>query len=46
MILQKFVTFVNKNFKRNMLNLKYIVKVVTIVIMQVNIEMLHITYVI
>ena len=46
MILQKFVIFVNKNFKRNMLNLKYIVKVVTIVIMQVNIEMLHITYVI
>ena len=46
MILQKIFIFTNKNFKINMPNLKDIVKVVTIVIMQVNIEMLHITYVI
>ena len=46
MILQKIFIFTNKNLKINMPNLKDIVKVVTIVIMQVNIEMLHITYVI
>ena len=37
-ILQKFVTFVKKNLKINMLKIK--------IIMQVNIEVLHIAYVI
>ena len=43
---QKFVVFINKNFKINMLKIKNIVKPGAIVMIQVNIEVLDIAYVI
>ena len=46
MKMQKFVIFVKKNLKINMLKIKNIVKLGIIVIIQVNIEELHIAYVI
>ena len=42
MKIQKSAIFVNKNLKINMLKIKNIVKSGIIVIVQVNIEMLHI----
>ena len=44
--MQISVIFVKKNFKINMVKIKNIVKLETIVIMQVNIDVLHIVYVI
>ena len=46
MKMQKFVLFVKKTLSINMLKIKNIVNLGTIVIMQGNIEMLHIAYVI
>ena len=45
MKIQKSVMFVKKNLKINMLKIKNIVKLETIVIIQENIELLHIAYV-
>ena len=42
---QRFVIFVKKYLKINMLKIKNIAKVGTIAIIQVNIELLQITYV-
>ena len=42
--MQKFVIFVIKYLKGNMLKIKHFVKIGIIVIMQVNIEVLHIAY--
>ena len=44
MKMQKSVTCVKKNLKFNMLKIKNIVKLETVVIIQGNIEVLHITY--
>ena len=44
--MQKFVTFVKKNLKINMLKTKNIVKLGAIVIIQGNIQVLQIAYVI
>ena len=46
MKMQKFVLFVKKTLSINMLKIKNIVNLGTIVIIQGNIEMLHIAYVI
>ena len=46
MNMQKSVIFVEKNFKIDMLKIKNIKKLVINVIIQANIEVLHITYVI
>ena len=46
MEMQKFVVFVKNNMKINMLKIKIIVKLGTNVIIQVNIKVLHIAYVI
>ena len=46
MKMQKFIILVKKIPNINMLKIKNIEKLVTIVIMQVNIEALHIAYVI
>ena len=46
MKIQKHVTLVQKNVKINMLKIKNIEKLETIIIMQVNIKMLHVAYVI
>ena len=42
----KFVIFVKKNSKKNMLKIKTIVRLGTILIIQGNIEVLHISYLI
>ena len=44
--MQKFVMFVNKNLKINMLKTQNIVKLGTVVIIKRNIGVLHIAYVI
>ena len=44
--MQKFVTFVKKGLKINMLKIKIILKLGTIVIIQGNIEVLHTAYII
>ena len=44
--MQKFVIFAKKSFKINMLKTKIIVKVEIIVIIQADIEVLHIAYLI
>ena len=46
MKMQKFVMFVKKSLKINMLKIKNTAKLGIIVIIQVNIEVLHIAYVI
>ena len=46
MKMQKFVLFVKKTLSINMLKIKNIVNLGTIVIIQGNVEMLHIAYVI
>ena len=46
MITQKYAIIVKKNWKKNMKKMKSIAKLATIITMQVNIEVLHITYVI
>ena len=46
MKMQKFVIFANKNLKINMLKIKNVKKLETIVIVKVNIEVLRIAYVI
>ena len=46
MKIQKFASFVKKNLKINMLKIKSIIKLGTIVTMKGNIEVLHMTYVI
>ena len=46
MKMQKSIIFVKKDLKIKMLKIKNNVKLGTIVIMQVNIDMLHIAYVI
>ena len=44
--MQKSVTFVNNSLKMNRLKIKNILKLETIVIMQVNTKVMHIVYVI
>ena len=44
--IQKFVIFIRENFQINMLKVKNIAKLEIIVIIQENIEVLHIAYVI
>ena len=46
MKMQKYIIFVKKNLKMNMIKIKSIVKLGFIVVIQVNIEVLHIAYVI
>ena len=46
MKMQKSVVFVKKNLKINIRKIKHIVKLEIIVIIQENIELLHIAYVI
>ena len=46
MKMQKFVPFIKKNLKINMLKIKNIAKLATIVIISVNKEVLHLAYVI
>ena len=46
MIIQKYAIIVKKNWKKNMKKMKSIAKLATIITMQVNIEVLHTTYVI
>ena len=44
MKMQKFAIFVNKNLKINILKIKNIVKLKTLVIIQLNTEVLYIVY--
>ena len=44
--MQKYAIFVKKNLRINMLKIKSVIKLGTSVTMQVNIEVLHIAYVI
>ena len=41
---QKSVTFLDESFKTNMLTIKNMIKIEIIVIIQVNMEVLHIAY--
>ena len=44
--MRKFAMFVNKSLKTNMLKIKNLVKVERVVIMQANVEVLDIVYII